>query len=91
MERRKRAEGTAEFLQGMLDEAVDRATSPALKEKTAAWITGLRLAAFSLRHRPNPDRIRTNLPEESRYQTDYLVTLVYNLESIIFGIGKSNL
>ena len=91
MERRKRAEGTAEFLQGMLDEAVDRATSPALKEKTAAWITGLRLAAFSLRHRPDRDHIMANLPEENRYVTGYLITLVYSLESKVLWIGKRNL
>jgi hypothetical protein len=32
-----------------------------------------------------------NLPEESRCVMDYLITLVYNFEFRIFGIGKSNL
>ena len=91
LERRKRAEETAVFLQGMLDEPVDSATSTALREKTEGWITGLRLAALSLRHRSDWDRIMANLPEESHYLTDYLITLVYNLASIIFWIGKSNL
>ena len=91
MERRKRAEETAVFLKGILDEPADSATSSALREKTEGWISGLRLAALSLRHRLDQDRIMANLPEESRYQKDYLITLVYNFESIIFWIGKSNL
>ena len=49
LERRKWAEETAVFLQGMLDEPVDSATSAAFREKTAGWITGLRLTALSLR------------------------------------------
>ena len=89
--RRKRAEETAVFLQGMLDEPVDSATSSALREKTEGWITGLRLAALALRHRSDRNHIMTNLPEESRYLTDYLIALVYNFKSIIFWIGKSNL
>jgi len=89
--RRKRAEETAVFLQGMLDEPVDSATSTALREKTEGWITGLRLAALALRHRSDRNHIMTNLPEESRYLTDYLIALVYNFKSIIFWIGKSNL
>ena len=84
LERRKRAEETAVFLQGMLDEPVDSATSSALREKTEGWITGLRLAALSLHHRSDRGRIMSNLPKESRYLTDYLITLVYNLASIIF-------
>jgi LuxR family maltose regulon positive regulatory protein len=75
----------------MLDEPVDSATSAALKEKTEGWITGLRLAALALRHRSDRNHIMTNLPEESRYLTDYLIALVYNFKSIIFWIGKSNL
>ena len=89
--RRKRAEETAVFLQGMLDEPVDSATSTALREKTEGWITGLRLAALALHHRSDRNHIMTNLPEESRYLTDYLIALVYNFNSIIFWIGKSNL
>jgi hypothetical protein len=73
----------------MLDEPVDSVTSTALREKTAGWITSLRLAVLALHHRSDRDRIMTNLPEESRYLKDYLITLVYNFESIIFGLAKA--
>jgi LuxR family maltose regulon positive regulatory protein len=70
------AEETVMFLQGMLDIQVDRATAFVLKEKTEGWITGLRLAALSLRNRSDLDRIIANLPEENHFVTDYLFTEV---------------
>lgn len=70
------AEETATLLQGILDEPVDSATAAVLKEKTEGWVTGLRLAALSLRHRSDLDRIIANLPGDSPYVTDYLITEV---------------
>jgi LuxR family maltose regulon positive regulatory protein len=70
------AEETAEFLQAALDIPVEGATASVLEEKTEGWVTGLRLAALSLRQRSDLDRVMANLPEESRYVTDYLLTEV---------------
>ena len=47
-----------------------------LEEKTEGWVTGLCLTVLSLRHRSDLDRIVTNLPAESRYITDYLLSEV---------------
>jgi len=69
-------EETAEFLQAALDIPVDSATASVLEEKTEGWVTGLRLAALSLRRRSDLDRIVANIPEESHYVTDYLLTEV---------------
>ena len=41
-------------------------------KKTEGWVTGLRLAALSLRHRENLDRVLTELPDDNRYVMDYM-------------------
>ncbi len=69
-------EETAAFLQGLLDIPVDGAAASVLEEKTEGWVTGLRLAALSLRRRSDLDRILANLPDESSFVTDYLLTEV---------------
>jgi LuxR family maltose regulon positive regulatory protein len=70
------AEETGAFLKGMLDVPVDDATADKLKEKTEGWVTGLRLAALSMRHRSDRERILANLPAKSRFVTDYLLNEV---------------
>ena len=71
--KREWAEETAVFFQGILDESLDSDTPTALREKIEGWMTGLRQAVLPLRHRSDRDRMLPNLPEESRYQTDYLI------------------
>jgi LuxR family maltose regulon positive regulatory protein len=67
---------TAAFLQQMMGAPVEDAEVAVLEEKTEGWVTGLRLAALSLRHRSDLDRILANLPEDNRYVMDYLLTEV---------------
>jgi LuxR family maltose regulon positive regulatory protein len=67
---------TAAFLQQMMGEPVEDAEVAVLEEKTEGWVTGLRLAALSLRQRSDLDRILANLPEDNRYVMDYLITEV---------------
>jgi LuxR family maltose regulon positive regulatory protein len=69
-------EETVTFLRRALDLPLDKATASILKEKTEGWITGLRLATLSLRHRSDMNRIVANLPEESQFVTDYLLNEV---------------
>ena len=47
-----------------------------LGKKTEGWITGLRLAALSLRHREDLNRVLTDLPNDNRYVMDYMVAEV---------------
>jgi len=69
-------EETGAFLEQLTGEPVDGVTTALLEEKTEGWVTGLRLALLSLRHRSDLDRMVTNLPVESRYVTDYLLAEV---------------
>ena len=42
---------TASYLQQMLKTSIDDGVAAALAEKMEGWVTGLRLAALSMRHR----------------------------------------
>ena len=66
-------EETAQFLQQMLATTLDEATFSLLEEKSEGWITGLRLAALSLRHTDNMKNIIAGLPEANRFVLDYFV------------------
>ncbi len=67
---------TAAFLQQILKTPVDETTAAVLEERTEGWVTGLRLAGLSLRHRSDIDRILAQLPEDNRYVMDYIVAEV---------------
>ena len=60
-------EETAQFLQQMLATTIDETTFSLLEEKSEGWITGLRLAALSLRHTDNMKNIIAGLPEANRF------------------------
>lgn len=64
---------TTELLQQALKTEVDDATAAVLEEKTEGWVTGLCLAALSLRRSDNRDKILAGLPEDNMYIMDYLV------------------
>ncbi len=67
---------SAAFLQQVTGRPVDDTIAAVLEEKTEGWVTGLRLAALSLRHRSDMDRILAQLPENNRYVMDYIVAEV---------------
>ncbi len=67
---------TAAFLQRALDVSIDDTTAAILEKKIEGWVTGLRLAAFSLRGQKDLDRLVSGLREGFQYITDYLVTEV---------------
>jgi LuxR family maltose regulon positive regulatory protein len=72
---------TAEFLQRVLKTPVDETTAAVMEERTEGWVTGLRLAALSLRDRLDMDRILTDLPEDNRYVMDYIVREIISQQS----------
>ena len=63
---------TAAFFQQVMGMQADVRTAAAIEEKTEGWVTGLRLAALSMRQRPDLDRIMENLPDDNRYIMDYI-------------------
>ena len=67
-------EETVAFLQQMTGSQVEKSVAESLEEKTEGWVTGLQLAALSMRHRKDLKRDLTGLPTENRYVMDYLVT-----------------
>ena len=69
-------EETVVFLQQVMGTSIDEATAAVLEKRIEGWVTGLRLAALSLRHLGDVDRIVTQLPEDNRYVMDYVVTEV---------------
>ena len=67
---------TVELLKQLLQVEVDKEAASLLEEKTEGWVTGIRLAALSMRHRDNAQEILRHLSTESRYVTDYLISEV---------------
>lgn len=67
---------TSAFLQKIMDAPIDEAAASILVEKTEGWVTGLRLAILTLRHRGDVDRLMHNLSLDNRYVTEYLLAEV---------------
>ncbi len=67
-------EETLAFLKKMTGASVDRAIAAILEEITEGWVTGLRLAALTLRDGKDFERVLTGLPTENRYVMDYVVS-----------------
>ena len=67
---------TTEYLQKMIGKTVEDKVVSLLGRKTEGWITGLRLAALSLRHRGDLNEVLTDLPDDNRYVMDYMVAEV---------------
>ena len=73
------AEETATFLEEVLAERVEEAAAAAWVEKTEGWVTGLRLAALSLRHQADAGAKLLEITGTSRYVTEYF------LEEVLAG------
>jgi LuxR family maltose regulon positive regulatory protein len=72
---------TAEFLQQILETNIEESVIATFEEKTEGWITGLHLAALSLRHRQDVGGDLTDLPDANRFVTDYLVEEILSQQS----------
>lgn len=69
-------EETVKYLELMLEKKIDGHTIAMIEKKTEGWVTGLRLAALSLRHREDADELWSDFPNDSRYVMDYLAAEV---------------
>ena len=63
---------TAAYLQMFLDKQIDNDLAAEWAEKMEGWVTGLRLAALSLKHRGDYKTIPTELHGGTQYVTEYL-------------------
>jgi LuxR family maltose regulon positive regulatory protein len=84
-------EETAEYLQKMMGKTIEDSIVTLLGKKTEGWVTGLRLAALSLRHREDLDRVLTDLPNDNRYVMDYMVAEVLSQQSSTMQTSIENL
>jgi LuxR family maltose regulon positive regulatory protein len=71
---------TFAFLHDVMDLSIDRTAASRLRKETEGWVTGLRLAALSLRHRQDVDGLLGGLQADSRYLQDYLVSEVVSCQ-----------
>ncbi|MFC1996140.1 LuxR C-terminal-related transcriptional regulator [Chloroflexota bacterium] len=67
---------TMELLERLFRVEVDKDVASLLEEKTEGWVTGIRLAGLSMRHRGNAQEALRNLAAERRYVWDYLMSEV---------------
>ena len=63
---------TSEFLQGILNHDINASTSRDLYKKTEGWITGIRLAALSIRHRDDINRLIVEIEGSGQFVMEYL-------------------
>lgn len=63
---------TVQLMQEMLNRALDPEAAAAWTEATEGWVTALRLAALSLRHRGRENDLSVHVQGDSRYLRDYL-------------------
>ncbi|MFT5701580.1 MAG: LuxR family maltose regulon positive regulatory protein [Desulforhopalus sp.] len=75
-------EETSKFLQQMLERTIDESTISLLEEKSEGWITGLRLAALSLRNADDIGSAAASLPDTNRYVLDYFVDEILSQQSV---------
>jgi len=72
------AQETALLMSKMLDREVDPAVAAEWAQRTDGWVTALRLAILSLRHRGQEDDLSVRVRGDSRYLRDYLLAEVFS-------------
>jgi LuxR family maltose regulon positive regulatory protein len=73
-------EETATFLNQLLRVQIDSTTVAVLDEKVEGWVTGLRLAVLSMRHRGNIDPKLLEAQVDAQYVMEYLFNEVFSLQ-----------
>jgi LuxR family maltose regulon positive regulatory protein len=69
---------TETFINQVLGIQIDQATVVALEKKTEGWVTGLHLAALSMRHRGNLDPRLLEPQVDAQYVMEYLFNEVFS-------------
>ena len=76
---------TSLLLQNMLNTSVDEETATSLELQTEGWVTGLRLAAMTMRHQVGVDLIKGELSANNRYVSDYLMSELLDSQVKVFS------
>ena len=74
-------EETARYLRFIFGDEVDESIAAALTERTEGWVTGLRLAAMSIRHRGDISGILPEIHGTTQYAMEYLFDEVLSRQS----------
>lgn len=69
-------EESGAFLEKYIGGSMDKKAVEILEKKTEGWVTGLRLAALSMRNQPDREQFIMNLPGNNRYAMDYILSEV---------------
>ena len=69
------------LLERILRRTISDKSAAVLEEKMEGWVTGLLLAAMSIRNKPDQERIVDELQGSVQYVNDYLITEVLNSQS----------
>jgi LuxR family maltose regulon positive regulatory protein len=69
------------FLRAVTDQQFPHETIDALEQNTDGWITGLQMAAISMRHHTDPADLPFNLQGDSHYLVDFLAKEVLDRQS----------
>jgi LuxR family maltose regulon positive regulatory protein len=69
---------TEDYLTQLLGITVDPSTATALMKKTEGWVTGLRLAVLSMRHRTKPEPKLLEPHADAQYVMEYLFSEVFS-------------
>lgn len=70
------AQETQRLLEHILNRPVDEVVAAEWTDKTEGWVTAIRLAALSLRHRAPTASLTTDAPMDSHYLQEYLLAEV---------------
>ena len=70
------------LLERILRRTISDKSAAVLEEKMEGWVTGLLLAAMSIRSKPDQERIVDVLQGPVQYVNDYLITEVLNSQSV---------
>jgi ATP/maltotriose-dependent transcriptional regulator MalT/ActR/RegA family two-component response regulator len=69
---------TTEFLQQLLSSNIDASATKQLIDKTEGWITGIRLAALSILHKKDADKLLEELSGSGQFVMEYLFNEVFS-------------
>jgi LuxR family maltose regulon positive regulatory protein len=72
---------TKSLLERIVRRTISDKSAAVLEEKMEGWVTGLLLAAMSIRSKPDQERILDELQGPVQYVNDYLITEVLNSQS----------
>lgn len=72
---------TKSLLERIVRRTISDKSAAVLEEKMEGWVTGLLLAAMSIRSKPDQERIVDELQGPVQYVNDYLITEVLNSQS----------